>query len=536
MKLLDPEGRPQVFLYDDFLGHTSLTERLARNEEHRLVDFLDLVANSDDRLFVLTTREHLFGQAQQTYVRLGEPVVDAHRFVLPMEGYSELERARILYTHLYFAEDLTGEAKQSVVADEAYRRVLAHSNYNPRLLAGAIDAARKSANDATFCGALIAALDDPLSIWRQSYSEELSDQGRAVLMTLASFAERVELSDLGRAFEATCLRQGLSTLNFALDNALKAVQGTFVRIDVDPGADLRFVAPVNPSVSDFLQQLLSENTPEARVALESATFFEQLQGLWAALSIIADGQPTAPADELADGFAAALVRTLDAPTASWDRVIYGRRDGTLHYERQRVDKTARALDVLAFAHSTPTYERVLGPLAGQAVDAAVTSWNDKRSSQFSALRLAAVLDERDELSGQIKQRLADRILAVQYQPADFRALLMLRERHPELVDSDAMAAAKRAAYAWIEDELTNQLGEMADPSEVSELMDLAETMELDVDPKRFQAAAREVQERLDEEGDAATDVDATSAPAAPEAEEAADGDAVRTLLARLAEL
>lgn len=47
---LDPTS-PQVFLYDDFLGQTSLVE-LSKNEDSRLVDFMAEIARAPDKLFV----------------------------------------------------------------------------------------------------------------------------------------------------------------------------------------------------------------------------------------------------------------------------------------------------------------------------------------------------------------------------------------------------------------------------------------------------------------------------------------------------
>lgn len=51
------QGRKQIFLYDDFLGHTVLGE-LAKNEDSRLLGFIHAAVDSPNTLFLMTTRVH----------------------------------------------------------------------------------------------------------------------------------------------------------------------------------------------------------------------------------------------------------------------------------------------------------------------------------------------------------------------------------------------------------------------------------------------------------------------------------------------
>ena len=47
----------QIFYYDDFLGQTSLDEKFNKNEDRRLLDFIDTSRKSTNTRFILTTRE-----------------------------------------------------------------------------------------------------------------------------------------------------------------------------------------------------------------------------------------------------------------------------------------------------------------------------------------------------------------------------------------------------------------------------------------------------------------------------------------------
>ena len=58
-------GRKQVFIYDDFLGRTDIREKLGKNEDNRLVEFIRRVHRSPMHRFILTTREYILRAAQQ---------------------------------------------------------------------------------------------------------------------------------------------------------------------------------------------------------------------------------------------------------------------------------------------------------------------------------------------------------------------------------------------------------------------------------------------------------------------------------------
>lgn len=129
--LLDDTTK-QIFLYDDFLGRTALSERFGKNEDHRLIDFMRLAARRPSTLFVLTTREYILRQAAQLYERLAQEGVDASRFLLQLKDYTTLDRARIFANHAYHSDRLDREIKRALLKGEAYSRILNHRNYNPR--------------------------------------------------------------------------------------------------------------------------------------------------------------------------------------------------------------------------------------------------------------------------------------------------------------------------------------------------------------------------------------------------------------------
>jgi hypothetical protein len=61
------ENDRQIFFFDDFLGRNFLEERLDRNEDKDLIDFIKKIKTSKNKYFIMTTREYILRQAQQKY-------------------------------------------------------------------------------------------------------------------------------------------------------------------------------------------------------------------------------------------------------------------------------------------------------------------------------------------------------------------------------------------------------------------------------------------------------------------------------------
>lgn len=129
--VLDPRAR-QIFYYDDFLGRITFGETLRKNEDHRLVAFIDKINSTESKRMVLTTREYIFETARDSYDELRR-LDDRLKLVLKLSHYSRMDRARMLYQHLWHA-DLAARDLDSVLGSRRYLEIIDHPNFSPRLI------------------------------------------------------------------------------------------------------------------------------------------------------------------------------------------------------------------------------------------------------------------------------------------------------------------------------------------------------------------------------------------------------------------
>jgi len=269
---------PRFYYYDDFLGQTAQADKLNKNEDQKLLDFMASVRDSKDSLLVLTTREYILNQAKLHYEKLDREKFDHRTCVIDLSKYSRRIRAEILYNHLHFS-DLPRQYLGSLVTSRGYLRIVDHKNYNPRLI--------ESLTSATWVGSspseqylelFLGNLDNPISIWEHAFRHQISNAARHLLLLLTTLPTEVILRDLEAAFwlfhKDQCNRFCIPHATADFQRALKELDGTFVATrKVDELILIRFQ---NPSIRDFLQNLLlgGELLTET---IASLGYFEQAQ-------------------------------------------------------------------------------------------------------------------------------------------------------------------------------------------------------------------------------------------------------------------
>jgi hypothetical protein len=265
----------QIFHYDDFLGTARLSDlTLAKNEDRRLVEFINRVRHSGNKRLVLTTRDYVLTAARARYVRLQEESFELYQCTINIAQYRAFARAQILYNHLYYS-NLPSRVRQSMVKQRDYLRVIRHANYSPRLIQLITSHPDvRNVTPMTFVPYVMERLANPGLIWRHVFEEQLDPPSRALLLVLASMPGRVAVEAVETAY--LNYLDGSDPLSFR--RALRTLEPTFINIALVNGR--RSLGLNDPSFRDFLSSWLAENHDEVSRLLSRAAFFEQCLAIW----------------------------------------------------------------------------------------------------------------------------------------------------------------------------------------------------------------------------------------------------------------
>ena len=270
-------SRPQVFHYDDFLGHVTYGElQLRKNEESQLAHFVRRVRDSKDKRFILTTREYILSEALHRYERLSDVDFGSYKSIVSLDDYTPLIRARILYNHLFFS-DLPRNLKAALVPQGQYWDVIRHRNYNPRVIEHAVSLPGVAdLGPEGFVSNMIGTLDNPTRVWERIF-DNLPAMARRILLAMASLPSQVFLEDVRVAV------QSLARADFdpgEFRRAIEMVEGTFLELkEARPGRGRRerIVTIRDPSVRDYLWGRLEAVDGEADSLLDGAMFLRAVR-------------------------------------------------------------------------------------------------------------------------------------------------------------------------------------------------------------------------------------------------------------------
>lgn len=346
------EGTPQLFLYDDFLGRTTLESQLNKNEDARLIDIIRAIREAPDKALVMTTRDYIREHALLKHERLGSPDVSEATSVVHLTDLGLGVRGRILYNHVHRAR-LPAERKHPFADPAVWQPIVQHRNFSPRLIEETLRLAPVREQDVA--AAVLKNLDDPRRVWERIVENDLTDEAVHLLEVLFTF----------RTVAADTLQESWTWYRRAMDveadarifrRALQVLDGTMIAVD-EHGVSFH-----NPSIADYLRFHLGDGRARMRELLGALVDPVQIRSLTEAAGL-PDGagilaQLRAEADRTAD----AVVET--AEFVEWSPSP-GEESEASHL--QWVLEVAELLDSAPLA-SYVAKEAGIGPWHGEHVE------------------------------------------------------------------------------------------------------------------------------------------------------------------------
>lgn len=275
----------QIYYFDDFLGQTFVGDVSDNINDQTLIRLIRMVNESKNAKLIMTTREYILQNALKTHEKLESSDLMDVRYVLGLEKYTQLIRARILYNHLYFSA-LDRQFLQSVAQQGTYRDIIAHQNYNPRIIEWMTlpkHVAHVEVQD--YPAFFIQNLDEPERLWEHAFTRQISFAAQMVLLSLLSIGPHHIRGDLEAAFDPlydyACTKYKHQKRPWDFRDALKELEGSFILIHPETKMD-RYL-PVsgityhNPSVGDYLELHIRSNPELALDVIQSANKFLQVE-------------------------------------------------------------------------------------------------------------------------------------------------------------------------------------------------------------------------------------------------------------------
>ena len=173
-------GKKQIFYFDDFLG-SNYFEAIENKKDSHIIKFIERIKNDSTKLFILTSRTNILNSGVLHSNIFSNQTIQKDEFLLTIKSLSQLDRAKILYNHIWFSE-LTEKFVDEIYENRRYIGIIKHQNYNPRLIEFITDVNRITTSDSdSYWGYIEETLRNPKDIWSNCFKVQNNAFVRALI-------------------------------------------------------------------------------------------------------------------------------------------------------------------------------------------------------------------------------------------------------------------------------------------------------------------------------------------------------------------
>ncbi|NOU18796.1 MAG: hypothetical protein HOO91_14675 [Bacteroidales bacterium] len=283
-ELFCPE-KNQIFYFDDFLGSNYLELKQPKNHDNGLIEFVKRVKNYPNKYMIICSRTTILNRARKEYPKLENPDIVFAQHQIDIKNYSILDKAKILYKHLYFS-GLSTVYIDKIVENKNYWSIIKHDSYNPRIIEYIADYRRlQNVNTDDYIPYIINKLDNPEDVWKDAYNNDIDDYSRFLLSTLFTLIlynyrdvdENVLIEAYGYRLDFEIINNGFKRPTNPYNSALNNLLGGFINRTVEQDTRRITCNFFNPSIIDFLLKYIKENKDEKWRILNSIIYYEQFE-------------------------------------------------------------------------------------------------------------------------------------------------------------------------------------------------------------------------------------------------------------------
>lgn len=271
----------QIFYYDDFLGKT-FHNCLDKNEDASILDFIHDIETTHNKLFILTTREHILINRCNDCEILNNNEFLSNKYLLKLDDYSTDDKARILYNHLYFSK-ISQEYIDNILQNRNYMKIIRHHNYSPRIVEWMTNVCNinQAVAHNDYCAVFLANLDNPARIWQYAYEHQISLSARDLLIALyisghlGNDIDKIE-NVFNKYHQLHCRKTNNSYEKKDYKIAIRELENSFIRINVVPQSAKREIQYYDPSVKDFMEYYILSSDFDISTVVDTIETPEQV--------------------------------------------------------------------------------------------------------------------------------------------------------------------------------------------------------------------------------------------------------------------
>lgn len=270
----------QLFYFDDFLG-SNFFEAIENKKDSHITKFIERIKNDNNKKFILTSRTNILNNWLNYSHILKNSKIQKNEFMLTIEGLKEIDKARILYNHIFFS-NLSDNFKEEIFKDKRYKEIINHKNFNPRLIEFITDIDRIPEEVEKYRIYIHNSLENPKDIRSDSFHNQSDEYIRNIVLLCVFNGWKIKEQELRDSFYQLNGLEDLTNASHtdkAFNTIIKLTVKCFLNRNQDAWGRV-FYTLFNPSIADFILHEYKNNTQKLSNIYLSLNTISSLSYLW----------------------------------------------------------------------------------------------------------------------------------------------------------------------------------------------------------------------------------------------------------------
>lgn len=269
---MQQNDNPEIIFLDDFLGQTflSISDKLI----NELKSLLKLTKIYKNKKVILNSRITILNKAKnekEEFEKLMDEI-GIKECLIDVNEITKLDRARILYNLMYH-NGVTRKSYDSIIKNKNYNSIINHKSFNTRIIEMCI-IREKKLESIEFYDYVINALNNPRDVWKSEFDR--IDPCDAVLMyqlyTLGN--NYIPIDILKKSTENFLIKNGYNVVRYSFNDSINRLSKSLIGIAIL--GRKKYISVLNPSINDYIQNYLLDNSAELKKIFDTSLYIEQL--------------------------------------------------------------------------------------------------------------------------------------------------------------------------------------------------------------------------------------------------------------------
>lgn len=269
---MQQNDNPEIIFLDDFLGQTflSISDKLI----NELKSLLKLTKIYKNKKVILNSRITILNKAKnekEEFEKLMDEI-GIKECLIDVNEITKLDRARILYNLMYH-NGVTRKSYDSIIKNKNYNSIINHKSFNTRIIEMCI-IREKKLESIEFYDYVINALNNPRDVWKSEFDR--IDPCDAVLMyqlyTLGN--NYIPIDILKKSTENFLIKNGYNVVRYSFNDSINRLSKSLIGIAIL--GRKKYISVLNPSINDYIQNYLLDNSAKLKKIFDTSLYIEQL--------------------------------------------------------------------------------------------------------------------------------------------------------------------------------------------------------------------------------------------------------------------